>query len=794
MNVSLAWLSEYVDLPSEVSALCELLTFAGVEVERVETRGAAFAQVVVAQILASDKHPNADRLSVCSVDDGSGTPRQIVCGAKNYKVGDKVPLALPGAVLPGDFKIKAGKLRGVESNGMLCSAKELNLAEDADGLLILPSDSRVGAPIGELFPPDTVLELEITPNRPDLLSHLGIAREIAALTGATLRAPATLQDTDAAPAAPDAGLSASIEDPSECPCYTLRAVRGVKVGPSPEWLRRRLESVGLRPVNNVVDITNFVLLECGQPLHAFDAARISGGIAVRSARPSEKLLALDGREYALLPEDLVIADATGPVAIAGVMGGEGSGVGETTTDILLESARFRPSAVRATSRRLGLISDSSYRFERGVDPHGVLAASRRAIELILQTAGGEASAGPVIAGEPQTPPTSVQFRPARCAALLGDTRSAAESTRILSGFWLRKLPGETAGSETWQIPSWRPDLVREVDLIEEVARVFGIDRLPAGRTARVAPASEVDRAYDFRMSVARRLVGAGFAEARTLSLIAPTTAALDPLSGGEGALALRNPLSEDTGRLRPSLLPGLLRVASHNARQGAGRIRLFEIGRVYGGEPEERTQLGILLAGPVASPSWRDARPRAADFHDLKGVVEMLLAGADVAFERIEGSQAALAVRVVVGGTPVGHLFQALPSVAREIDLPGGVTLAALDLGILRGLLEVPFGFRAIDRYPAVVRDMAFVVPRELPHARVIEVVTSAKEPLLAGVEVFDVFEDPQGNRVPAGQKSLAYSLTYRSSERTLTVEEVNAAHERLKAVLVRELGAAFRE
>ncbi|MGH7937748.1 MAG: phenylalanine--tRNA ligase subunit beta, partial [Chthoniobacterales bacterium] len=450
--------------------LADLLTLAGVEIEGIETRGANVEKVVVSQIISSAQHPNADRLSVCQVDDGSGQPRQIVCGAKNYKVGDKVPLALPGAVLPNDFKIKASKLRGVESQGMLCSEKELALSEESAGLLILSPEARIGAPISEVFPHDTILDVEITPNRSDLLSHYGLAREIAALTEKPLR-PLQIDE----PAASD-GAAVQISAPNECPFYSARRIENVRIGSSPDWLRAKLEAVGLRSVNNVVDVTNFVMLELGQPLHAFDAAKLQGGINVRLARPNEKFLALDGRNYALDPKMLLIADSVRAVAIGGVMGGEDSGVTETTTDVLLESAYFLPASIRRTARELNLPSDASYRFERGVDPGMVLRASARATELLAEIAEGTPVGETVTAGALPVPPVGLSLRYARLDQLVGIAVLPPEAERILTNFGLEKLGG-TGAESTWKIPSYRADLQGEVDLIEEVVRVFGINRI-----------------------------------------------------------------------------------------------------------------------------------------------------------------------------------------------------------------------------------------------------------------------------------------------------------------------------
>ncbi len=431
MKLSLKWLRDYVDYDGTPDELAHLLTFAGVEVEGVHTHGVAIDQVVVAAILDSKQHPNADRLSVCHVDDGSGQPpRQIVCGAKNYKVGDKVPLALPGAVLPGDFKIKAGKLRGEASEGMMCSAKELGLGDDQSGLLILPPESRLGAPIAEIFPPETILEIEVTPNRPDLLSHVGVAREIAALTGRKLKLPVAPEN----PSGGDPQLTVSIDADARagCPFYTGTRIDGVKVGPSPAWLRERLASIGLRPINNIVDVTNYVMFELGRPLHAFDASKLEGGgIRVRLATPGEQLKALDGKTYKLAAHQVVIADASGRgSALGGVMGGDESGVTDATTSIILECAYFQPALIRRTSRETGLSSDSSYRFERGVDPDGVVTGARRAIQLILQVAGG--TAHPMVqAGDLSALTKSVEIplRAERSRAILGIDVPAGQGRR-----------------------------------------------------------------------------------------------------------------------------------------------------------------------------------------------------------------------------------------------------------------------------------------------------------------------------------------------------------------------------
>lgn len=780
MKISLSWLKEFVPYEGAAQDLGDLLTRAGLEVESIETRGADFPNVVVAQILESNPHPNADRLSVCKVDDGSGEPRQIVCGAKNYKVGDKVPLALPGAVLPGNFKIKSGKLRGVESDGMMCSAKELNLAEDAQGLLILSSDLKTGTPISEVFPPETVLEIEITPNRPDWLSHAGVAREVAANTELSASAPRPVIP----PVREDATV-ARIEDAEACPFYSVRRVSGVKVGPSPEWLRRRLESIGLRSINNVVDVTNYVMMELGQPLHAFDAAKVSGGIIVRRGAVGEKFLALDGREYELRVADLVISDSGRAVALAGVMGGENSGVTETTTDLLLESALFDAPTVRATARTLDLHSDSSYRFERGVDPAGALVASTRAVELILQIAGGVAEETVVVAGALPPLHWTVELAYSRCRDLLGVEISNDRVDAALAKIGLEKLSGDD-GKSAWKVPSSRADLTRDVDLIEEVVRLVGIESIPARLVGAPSFATRADGAYDNAMHVRRSLRSLGFSEARTSTLVSRASHSAYPL------VELRNPLGEEQSALRPTLLTGLLAAVERNLNFGAASVQLFEVGRVFSAVQEEQVdRVALIMTGERVAKSWRDAGGQGFDFFDMKGVVQNLVPGAT--FHPASQEAFALALEVRVGDVSVGHVGQLAPAAARAMNARGAVVAAELRVDLVEAADRVR-EFAPISKFPAVTRDFAVVAPRDMAFGSIEAAVHAVREPLLAGLQVFDVFTDDTGAKLPADRKSLAFSLTFRSPERTLTAEEVTAACDRLKAGLRSQLGVDFRE
>ena len=796
MQVSLSWLSTHLDLSSyTVPQLSDLLTFAGVEVEGIEERGVTTDKVVVAQIDSFVQHPNADKLSVCQVNDGSGTPRQIVCGAKNFKAGDKVPLALPGAVLPGGFTIKEGKLRDVASLGMMCSGKELGLGDDHSGLLILDAETTIGTPFNQLVPSDVVFDLEITPNRPDLLSHLGLARELSALTGIPLKGQRDYTATKTKAAASDIKLEAK----EVCPLYTARIIKGVKVGPSPEWLRRRLESIGLRPINSIVDITNYVMMEMGQSLHCFDLDKLSGSIVVRQATDGEKFLALDSQTYTLQTDDLVIADQKRAVAIAGVMGGEETGVTEATVNVLLEAAWFTPSNIRRTSRRLGLSSDSSYRFERGIDPQQVAGGSELATKLILSIAGGTAEDVLHVAGEAPALTGEVTLDEDRARKLLGTPElSGDEIHAILEKLGLGKKAA-TKHESRWHIPSYRADLQRPVDLIEEIARVIGLDRVPSKMTAVAVPSDATDRAYDFAMTLRQALVNRGCFEAQTLRLVAESQLA-DTLGGGTG-VAVKNPLSEDHTTLRPSIIPGLIATAALNIRQGADRLRFFELGRVFlklpNGNSREEERLAILISGPVSPSSWHARTPQAADIHELMGIITNLPGLSRVSIEpkAVKESPAnfLLTSELRAGNRNLGWIAQLHPSRARDISARHPVYVAELLLSALRQGSTGPAKFEELPRFPGMTRDVAMEVPADLPHAKVAAFFASQKEPLFIASEVFDVFTDPTGQKIAKDRKSIAWTLTYRSPEKTLETAEVDAAHQRILAALEKALPATVR-
>ncbi len=793
MKVSLSWLSDHLDLAARpVAELADLLTFAGVEVEGIQERGFRSEKVVIAQVKSFEQHPNADKLRLCQVDDGTDTPRQIVCGAKNFEPGDKVPLALPGAVMPGNFEIKESKLRGVLSQGMMCSGKELGLGDDHEGLLILGPDAPVGRPLHEIVETDTMFEVEITPNRPDLLSHLGMARELGALAQMPLKRPPH-HGQDATPQRVATAEEVRIDDLTGCPFYTARRISGAKVGPSPDWLQKKLQSVGLRPINNIVDITNYVLMEMGQPLHAFDAAKLDGGIIVRRAAEGESFTALDGKTHTLDAGDLVIADHKSAVALAGVMGGEHSGVTETTTDILLESAYFQTTTVRRTSRRLNMVSDSSYRFERGVDPQQVAGASALATKLILEIAGGTADDLLLTAGSAPPPPVAVPLDNDRCRRLLGAEIPDSEISAILSSLGLTEI---AAG---WQPPSYRLDLPRPVDLVEEVARVYGIARLPAAGAALFAEESAADTFYDFRMAMRQTLAARGVWEAQTIKLI--STAQLDECLGTNPSpvtpLPLKNPLSDDHTHMRPSVLPGLLATAARNVRMGRSSLRFFEMGTVFSrtqdDKPVEKDTLGILLSGPVNSEAWNLPSPAAADLSDLRGLIDTLCPGAQVKFKPVKSPALLIAATVQVNGKSVGLAGRLWPARERALDARHPVFVAELDTAALHKALTREVKFDEMPRFPGISRDVALEVAADVPHGKFEDFFATVKEPLLSGATLFDVFTDPSGSKIAADRKSVAWRILYRDKTRTLESAEVDTTHARVLESLKKSLPVTVR-
>jgi phenylalanyl-tRNA synthetase beta chain len=787
MKFSEAWLRELVDVPATRDELAHRLTMCGLEVESVEAIGEGLSGVVIAEIVAAEQHPNADRLRVCSVDAG-GERVQIVCGAPNARVGLKAPLARIGAVLPGGLEIKAAKLRGVESFGMLCSGRELGVDADASGLLELPADAPVGQGFAEwLGLPDAVFEIGLTPNRTDCLGMRGLAMEVSAEFASATRLPAI----ELAPVGHDATLPIHLHAGAGCPRYCGRIIEGLDpAARTPLWMAERLKRAGLRPISALVDVTNYVMLELGQPLHAFDADRVHGAIKVRRARAGERCtLLVDAREVELDEEFLVIADESGAIALAGVMGGHGSRVTESTTRVFLESAHFAPEVISGRARRLGLHTDASHRFERGVDPELPRLALERATTLLLAIAGGRA--GPVTEAviESELPARAdVRLRKARLARVLGIHIDAVRVESILRSLGM----AVSSDAEGWRVvpPSWRFDIAIEEDLIEEVARIHGYDAIPT-----VPPCGELVVAIEdeARLPLGRlreRLVAREYAEAVTFAFLA--AAELDRWGLAEGAIELANPLTAELGVMRTSLLPGLVAALRYNCNRQQERVRLFELGRRYlrgaDGAPVETGLLAMAVVGNARDEQWGEAG-RAVDFHDLKGDLESLL-GQPLSFEAggpdyLHPGRSAL---VLSAGRQVGVIGMLHPRLADALEVPDGVYVAEVELDAVLAR-PVP-NARELSRFPQVRRDLALVVRDDLPFADIDAVARAAAGDLLRSAVLFDVYRGPG---VESGCKSFAIGLIFQDDSRTLGDAEVDRLVAAVAAQAAADLGARVR-
>lgn len=796
MKLPLSWLKEYADITLPLPELAHKLTMAGLEVSAIERRGGDWEHIVVGQVLAVAPHPNADRLKLATIDTGAER-HTVICGAPNLAVGQRVAFAGLGARLinPQTGKaeaLKAATIRGVKSAGMACSEREMGLSEEHTGILVLPPDSPLGAPLEQVLG-DAILDIKVTPNRPDCLSVLGIAREVAALTGQAVREPDLSYPEAGAPLAGRATVE--IEDAALCPRYCASLVEGVSVGPSPAWMQERLAACGMRPINNVVDITNYVMLEYGQPLHAFDYDTLmEHRIVVRRARPGERLQTLDGNLRELSPDMLLIGDGAGPVALAGVMGGAATEVSDETTNILLESANFSNTSIRRTSVGLRLRSEASLRFDKGLPRELPPIALRRATQLLLQLAGGRAARGVLDAypGREERRPILLTGR--RLAQVLGVSVPREEVARTLSSLGFQtEAKGEVDLSVT--VPYWRTDIALPEDLAEEVARITGYDAIPTTTLAAALPAVQPQPLLALKERLRDLMVGCGLQEIVTYSLVG--RALMDRAPGGPGAadaVRLANPMSPEQEYLRLTLRGGLLSTLSANARHEEA-VRLFEVGRVYlpqaGDLPQEREMLAGAMAGPRHPPFWSQDGG-GLDFFDAKGLLEESLCrlGVVAAFEPAEEPffLPGRAARLRSGAVSLGVVGEVAPAVAEAFDLAlRPVVCFELDLAALLPLVKEP-RYQPLPRFPASTRDLALVVDEDVPAQRVLEVIRGFS--LVGQARLFDVY---RGEPIASGKKSLAFSLAYQAPDRTLTAAEVEGVHQRLVQKLETDLGAALR-
>ncbi len=793
MKVSLQALARHVELAGVTpERLADILPMLGLEVESIQSFGLSpLPLVVVGEILSFEKHPKADRLSVCKVDVGDGTPRQIVCGAKNFKAGDRVPVALPGTLMPGGFEIKVSKLREVDSMGMMCSAEELGLGKGEDGLLILtPRKPALGTPLNQLYgAPDTVLDISVTPNRGDCLGLRGVARDIAAALSLQLK-PLSIKTAAGLASVPSAqdGFKFVRSSSEFCPYYTLRTLRNIKVGPSPEWMRRDLEAAGLRPINNVVDITNWVLLELGQPLHAFDAKQVRVGIEARPAREGEEIVLLDGKKVKLETGICVIADAERPLVVAGVMGGAESGVTSATTDILLESAWFHPGEIRRVARRLGVSTDSSHRFARDVDPAGVELASRLATDLLIEHAGAQVVGPAVAVGQAPRADATIELPAGYVAAKLGTVIAESDITAAFTRLGFTVKP--SAHGLLVVVPSFRSDVTRPIDLVEEFVRIYGTDKVPVGRPVAPLPGEEDALSSVFTREVSTRLAGAGFTECCHYSL--RDAAELERTLGADKApaLALDNPLTAEQTHLRASLLPGLAGALALNLSVHADPQGLFEVGTVFRPQADGTVREFIAVAfAALAEPVTRSWKSREAfDGLRAKRLLQDVAALAGVSAVRLSfgpatsglwqtNHAAALADR---GRTAEGACGILDLRWTRLIGIKGSVVAGEVIFprSAFAETRKIP-RYEAFSSFPPVTKDVAVIVPVGIAAAEVESRVrqgaskAAGKEFALESVNCFDVFN---GVGLPEGCRSLAFEIRWRHAARTLTDEETNQA------------------
>jgi phenylalanyl-tRNA synthetase beta chain len=802
MKFTLAWLKDHLDTSAALGEIVETLTRVGLEVERVENPAVKYAGFVVARVLEAKQHPNADRLRVCVVDAGDGAPVQVVCGAPNARTGMTSVFSPVGTFIPGkNITLAKGVIRGVESNGMLCSAAELALSDDHDGIIDLPDDAPVGRPYAAYVGlDDPVIEINLTPNRPDATGVSGVARDLAAAGVGELKTkqPANISGAFECPVTTTLDLTA--EDARLCPAFAFRLVRGVKNGRSPDWMQKRLRAIGLRPINALVDITNYLTFDRGRPLHVFDAAKVVGALHVRRAKAGESLLALDGKTHALDESMVVIADDNGVESIAGIMGGEHSGCGEDTTDVLVESALWEPFNIAQSGRKLGIVTDARYRFERGVDPAFCVPGAELATQMILDLCGGEAS-NLVVVGSQATPAKIIDFPFSEVARLTGLNIAQSEGEAIL-----QKLGFAVDGRKV-AVPTWRPDIDGKADIVEQIVRIAGLDRVetrPLPRLSASVPKPVLTLLQKRTRMAKRTLASLGLREAVTWSFIAKAKAQL--FGGGAPSLALANPIAADLSDMRPSLVPGLVAAADGNARRGQRDVGLFEVGQIFlgDGENDQRIAAAALRRGQAkatgAGRHWA-AGGGLVDVFDAKSDAMALLAALGVSIA---------AVQIVPGGPAflhpgrcatlqfgpqnvIGWFGQLHPSAVETLDVEGPLVAFEIVLDkIPAPKLRATRAKAKLERldFMPVERDLAFVVPLNVHAADLVKAALSAERGLIAAAQVFDVYE---GQGVPNGHKSVAIAVTLQPRERTLTDAEIEAVVAKIVAEVAKKTGAALR-
>ncbi|MDA3903719.1 MAG: phenylalanine--tRNA ligase subunit beta [Desulfuromusa sp.] len=802
MIVTYNWLKEFVDFQCSPHELCDRLTMVGLEVDALEEIGGNLDSVIVARLESVERHPDADRLTVCQVNNGAEIV-QVVCGATNHKTGDFVALAQPGSMLPGEFKIKKSKIRGQVSSGMLCSEKELALAEDSPGIMILPADLTLGQPVFvALGLKDFQIEIGLTPNRPDCLSVVGVAREVAALCGQKLKLPVShiceIDDSIEQHAA------VVIENSDGCPRYAARMIKDVTIGPSPDWMVRRLEAVGMRSINNVVDVTNYVMMELGHPLHAFDHRFLHDNkVVVKTAQPGEKFTTLDKQEHSLTTEDLMICDGQKPVAMAGVMGGLDSEVRDETTIIFLEAAYFNPMMIRRTSKRYGLHTESSHRFERGADIDMIPVALGRAANLIAELAGGDVLSGIIDSYSRQLDPVILEISATRTEKLLDIPVDCQSIKNLLESIGLQTQAGSCPDCLQVTVPSFRPDIEREVDLIEEVARLYGYGRIPVTMAMGTIDAKLPPLHQLLQKTIRQTIVAAGFSEAINYSFVAADSLAKIGLLTEDGRstqVGILNPLSEDQAMMRTSLVPSLLETVSRNLNYRNSDLRLFELRPVFLTQAAdeqcvEQLSLTAVMSGRREPEGWSQSTA-SVDFYDIKAVVEEILIKVNihnVSFVS-DTSQPYLhpgkSCRLMFGEQLLGCLGEIHPEVLTRFDIDQPVYLCELDVEKIIAAAGTHAQFNALSRFPDVIRDSALLLDESISADQVMDIVNSSKIRFVESATIFDLYT---GKGVPAGKKSLAVRVRYRDLDKTLTEVEVNKSHDKLIRSFCQRLEAEIR-